>query len=94
MARIEEHSTEPDWNFLNTIHYKDIIEDNWQQLGDYFTPPRMENVKREKKLAWLVTLNQIRKHYSHPQRPNIKEEEYNFLQETLEWLRIKLTVKI
>ena len=94
MARIEEHSTEQDWNFLNTIHYKDIIEDNWQQLGDYFTPPRMENVKREKKLAWLVTLNQIRKHYSHPQRPNIKEEEYNFLQETLEWLRIKLTVKI
>lgn len=90
--RIEEHSNEPDSNFLDTIHYKAIIDDNWALLGEYFTPRGMENAKRDKKLAWLVTLNQIRKRYSHPQRPSIKEEEYNFLKDTAEWLKDKLDV--
>jgi DNA sulfur modification protein DndB len=91
-ARINEGSTEPDWHFLNTIHYREIVEKNWNILGEYFTPPGMDNVKREKKLAWLVQLNAVRKRYSHPQRDIITEEEYNFLDNLSKWLRQKINI--
>jgi DNA sulfur modification protein DndB len=91
-ARIDAHSSEPDWNFLTTIHYRDIIDKNWALLGNYFTPPSMENEKKDKRLSWLVKFNSIRQRYSHPQRDIIKEEEFNFLKETHEWLKAKLNV--
>ena len=28
-ARIDSGSNEPDWHFLNTIHYREIIDKNW-----------------------------------------------------------------
>jgi len=90
-ARIEAGAAEPDWNFLNTIHYDSIITGNWSLLGTYFTPPGMENVKREKKLLWLNKLNAVRQRYSHPQRDTITEDEYEFLKETWGWLEKKLT---
>jgi DNA sulfur modification protein DndB len=84
--RIDAGTGEPDWNFLNTIHYYTIIEKNWDIFGNYFTMPGMDNVKRSKKLDWLQQLNSIRQKYSHPQRENTTEEEYNFLKEIHEWL--------
>ncbi len=91
-ARIDAGTSEPDWNFLNTIHYRDIVEKNWTLLGDYFTPPGMENAKKEKRLSWLVKLNKARQRYSHPQRDVITEEEFKFLTELYAWLKVKLVV--
>ena len=89
-ARIDTGSDEPDHNFLCTIHYRGIINDNWPLLGAYFTPPGMENSKKEKRLSWLVELNIIRQRYSHPQRDVITEDEYNFLVELYDWLQVQL----
>lgn len=89
--RIQAGTGEPDWHFLNTIHYDSIITRKWSLLGDYFTPPGMENAKREKRLSWLSRLNAVRQRYSHPQRDIITEDEYNFLEELWGWLEKKLT---
>lgn len=84
--QIESKTMEPIENFLNTIHYVTIIEANWTLLGNYFTKPGMEKVKKDKKLEWLKKFNGIRQKYSHPQRENTTEDEYNFLIEIKEWL--------
>ena len=89
-ARIDGGSTEPDWNFLSTIHYREIIEKNWNLLGNYFTAPGQESIRRDKKLSWFVRFNLIRQRYSHPQRDIITEEEYKFLEELRDWLGNKL----
>jgi len=89
-ARIDSGSTEPDWHFLSTIHYRSIISKNWGLLGECFTPPDMHNVSKERKLSWLVRLNGLRQKYSHPQRDIITEEEYNHLRQLYEWLESKL----
>jgi DNA sulfur modification protein DndB len=89
-ARIDNGSAEPDWHFLNTIHYRSIIEKNWGLLGEFFTPPGMHNASKEKRLSWLVRLNSLRQKYSHPQRDIITEEEHNYLQELDGWLETQL----
>jgi DNA sulfur modification protein DndB len=89
-ARIDKGSTEPDSNFLNTMHYIEIIEKQWTLLGNHFTPPGFGSEKKPKRLQWLNKFNSIRQKYSHPQRENTTEEEYNFLEETKEWLEISL----
>lgn len=90
LRKIDEGTEEPEWHFLNTIHYLSIIDKNWGILGEYFTPPGMENEKKLKKLEWLRNFNSVRQKYSHPQRENTTEKEYNFLKETHEWLQKKL----
>jgi len=89
-ARIDSGTDEPDWNFLNTIHYRAIVDRNWPLFGGYFTPPGMDNANKGKKLSWLVQLNKVRQRYSHPQRLVLTEAEYKFLKETYEWLTVKL----
>jgi len=86
----EEKSEAEPWEFLDTIHYKEIIENKWNLLGDYFTEPGKESESKKKRLTWLVKFNSIRKRYSHPQRPNITEEEYNYLTNIYQWLQNKL----
>jgi len=88
--KIEKGSTEPEENFLNTIHYMDIISNNWNELGNYFTPPGFNNESKLKKLSWLKDFNDIRQKYTHPQREPITEKELNFLKELFGWLKIKL----
>jgi len=88
--KIDKKSTEPESNFLNTIHYYSIIDENWTLLGNFFSPPGTENMKKAKRLKWLQRFNSVRQKYSHPQRENTTEEEYNFLVETKNWLEISL----
>lgn len=88
--RIDAGTGEPDWNFLNTIHYYKIIEKHWGLLGKFFTRSGTENLKRSKKLEWLQKFNSIRQKYSHPQRENTTEEEYNFLVEIKVWLETSI----
>lgn len=89
-TRLDQRSSEPIQNFLNTIHYKDIIKENSTFLINYFTQPGMENAAQDKKLSWLVKFNSIRQKYSHPQRDIITEGEYSYLKELFKWLQIKL----
>ena len=91
-AKIDVGTTEPDWNFLNTIHYETIIEKHWSLFGEYFTHPGTKNLKKSKKLEWLRKFNSVRQKYSHPQRENTSEEEYNLLVETKNWLEDALKV--
>jgi len=89
----EDRSEESPWKFLDTIHYKEIIESHWGLLGNFFTPPGMENESKKKKLEWLVKLNSIRKKYSHPQREPVTEEECNCLKEIYEWLQRRMAIQ-
>lgn len=88
--KIEKGSTEPQENFLNTIHYRDIISENWEELGNYFTPPGFGNESKVKKLSWLKDFNDIRQKYTHPQREPITENELSFLKELNDWLVVQL----
>ncbi len=87
----EDNSAEEPWNFLDTIHYKEIISTQWSILGELFTPPKMEQASKKKKLTWLDKLNSIRKKYSHPQREKVTEDEYNELVEMHKWLVMRLS---
>ena len=89
-TQIQAESAEPPYNFLNTINYHDIIKANFSLLGAYFTRQGEERIKKEKKLDWLKKFNQIRQKYSHPQRENTTEEEYNFLIQIKHWLEKSL----
>ncbi|NHZ85552.1 MAG: DGQHR domain-containing protein [Planctomycetia bacterium] len=90
--KIEKKSTEPLENFLNTIHYYEIIvsSQNWDILGNYFTPPGFSNEGKPKKLNWLKEFNNIRQKYTHPQREPITEKELETLQQLYSWLKINL----
>jgi len=81
-----DHGSGSDENFLCTIHYRDIIKHNWNSLGEFFTEPGKENAAKDKKISWLVTFNSIRQKYSHPQRENITEDEFEFLKKLHKWL--------
>ncbi len=86
----QESSSESPWKFLDIIHYKEIINYQWNLLGDFFTPPGMEQASRKSKLSWLDDINSIRNKYSHPSREKVTEKEYNDLEEIYEWLQKKL----
>lgn len=88
--KIDTGTGEPEWHFLDTIHYAVIIENYWTLLGNYFTHPDQKSGNKKKKLEWLRKFNSIRQKYSHPQRENTTEEEYAFLVETKEWLEKSL----
>ena len=88
--KIDAGTTEPEWHFLDTIHYATIIEKEWTLFGNYFTHPNHKSGNKKKKLEWLRNFNSIRQKYSHPQRENTTEEEYNFLVETKNWLENSL----
>jgi len=91
VLRKEDEKSEADaWKFLDTIHYKEIVEKNWEILGYYFTEPGTERASKKKKISWLVKFNSVRKKYSHPQREKVTEEEYNDLLKTYNWLQEKL----
>ncbi|MCP4581688.1 MAG: DGQHR domain-containing protein [candidate division Zixibacteria bacterium] len=84
--RIRDSKKANDWEYLDPIDYKEILLKNWDTFVDYYTPPDMANAAKLKKLGWIVRFNDIRKKYSHPQRENTTEEEFNFLVKTKEWL--------
>ena len=85
--RIDQGSTEPEWRYLTTVSYSEIIKQNWNLLGEAMTEPRMENAAKDKRIGWLITFNSIRQKYSHPQRESVTESEYQFLEELWGWLQ-------
>lgn len=86
LIRIDQDSVEPDWRYLTTVNYSEIIKANWELLGDALTEPGMHNSGKDKRLGWLVKFNAIRQKYSHPQRESVTESEYKYLEELWGWL--------
>lgn len=86
LRRIAKKSKEHDSCFLDLIDYRKIIEENWDLLGNKYTPPSLEQAAKKKRLEWLVRFNTIRQKYSHPQRESTTEEEYEFLKDIDKWL--------
>ena len=70
-----------------TIHYYSIVYGNWELLGNYFTKPGEEQIKKSEKLNWLNKFNTIRQKYSHPQREKVTETELEELEKIHEFLK-------
>ena len=87
--KLKTNKSEPDENFILPIDYVKIIERNnvSSKLGNLLTPPSLEQKSKKDKLNWIVKFNSIRQKYSHPQRDNVKEEEYIFLGEAIAWVK-------
>lgn len=71
------------------INYKDITIKNWNLLKDTLSPN--PNMSKAKGLAWFDELNKIRNKISHPERGQVSEEEFKFLEELDERLKVKIT---
>jgi len=86
--RINDDKEANDWEFLDPLDYQSILSKHWDIFAEYFTPPELNknNIGKNRKLKWLEVFNDIRKKYSHPQRENTTEKEYEFLVNTKEWL--------
>lgn len=83
---IEVDPPEPPENFLLVLDYQKIIKTNWQLLGDTFTPPKQKHGNKDVKLSWFVKFNSIRNRVMHPERQDVTEEEYNFINDIKNWL--------
>ena len=86
LLRIDQGSSEPEWRYLTTISYGEIIKQNWMLFGEPMTEPGKESAAKDKRIGWLNKFNSIRQKYSHPQRESVSEEEYDFLVELWGWL--------
>jgi hypothetical protein len=89
---IAEKRIEPEENYLDTIHYHEIIKmkEHKQEFIPIFTPPNAEREKEDNKTKWFVKFNSVRIKYSHPERRNVSEEELKFLEELQGWLLPRL----
>jgi len=86
-----DESHDPPESFFELINSVPMINQNWTLLGDYFSPPGSGQDSKKKKLAWISEWNDLRKRYSHPQKPGvITEEEYLWLEKTSEWIYEKI----
>lgn len=88
---VEADPPEPPENFLLVLDYQKIVRDNWKLLGDVFTPPNMQQSKKEDKISWFVKFNTIRNRVMHPERQDVTEEEYNFVRTIKVWLLSRIT---
>ena len=77
-------------SFLYMSSYHRIVEANWGDLGNTFTPPGLESAKKSSRISWMENMNSIRSKYSHPPDDPVSEQEYRFLLETRDWLQKRL----
>ena len=89
---------EPQENYLNLIHYKDIILDNAGDVFDIgvFTSPEQKgkSIRAKKKLDWFFQISDARSKCTHPEREIVTEEAYNFVREVYDWLLPRLRADI
>ncbi|PLW79927.1 hypothetical protein C0585_05255 [Candidatus Woesearchaeota archaeon] len=78
IRKIEEQSKKHESNFLTLIEYRKIIQKNWDIMENEFSDPNAKSGKKNK-TEWMVSFNNIRKKYSHPQRESCTEEDLNNL---------------
>lgn len=92
--RIDQGSSEHESRFLTTIDYYEIINSKWSIFKDNLTPPGMETKNKVNRIEWLKKFNSIRQKYSHPQRENVSEKEYELLVKIKNWLEKSIVPSI
>jgi DNA sulfur modification protein DndB len=67
------------------IHYKSVIQDNWELLRDRLAPDKSG---KKKGTEWIDQLSRLRNIVAHPsRRQTLTFEQVNQAQDYLEWLR-------
>ncbi len=80
------------WDCLYLIDYKDILTRNhklWQERFEKrYTRPGEENKSGgwQKRVSWIVQLNEIRRNVSHQNSIGVSDEDYALLCELRDWL--------
>ena len=76
--------------FVDLIDWSEIINQNFNLLGDLFTINAKMNDSKKKKLGWLVDVNEIRRIVAHPPRGGVSDEQLEFLNDVNGKLMLKL----
>lgn len=76
--------------YFNLIHYQKIISKNWELFKDKYGFSEAGSSKI-KQLAWFDKLNAIRNKIAHPERGKVSQEEFDFLNEIIEKLKVVVT---
>lgn len=87
---VKEKRVENEWNYLMLINYKEIALNNWKLFDNIFTPPKQTSAKKGDRVSWFNKMNKIRNKCFHPERSDVKEEEYIFIKTLSEWLKPRL----
>ncbi len=69
--------------YLDLIDYKKIVltSSNWSSIFQEYFTLTSESGDKNKKVTWIVKLNEMRKTVSHPERGLLNKEEANFVKE-------------
>ncbi len=81
-------------NYLNFIHYRSIVEDNWGLFGDLLAPGKQTQSKSVRS-EWMEEVNRIRQFTAHGSSGTwVSFEDLDFLKGKLEWLKVVPTPDI
>jgi len=86
----EDSEHKPQEKQLDLIDYKEIANKKWQLFKEPFSPD--PNMSKAKALSWLDEMNRIRRKIAHPERGQVSEEEYIFLEKINELINDRLTL--
>jgi DNA sulfur modification protein DndB len=83
----DENSRGERENYLNFIHYRAIIEDNWPLFADLLAPGKQTHSKAVR-TEWMEKVNRIRQITAHGSTGTwVSFEELDFLRDKLDWLK-------
>ena len=71
-------------SYLSLIHYQDIALQNWELFRDAFTMDEKDIGNRQKCVAWVKRLNDIRNVTHHPEKGLLDAQEMDFVNRTAE----------
>jgi hypothetical protein len=75
--------------YLDLIHYRAIVMQNWPTFGPVFAYGKVGN--KEKRTEWLARVNEIRKIAMHASRgATVTFEQLSELGGYLDWLRARV----
>lgn len=73
--------------YLDFIHYREIVHDNWLLFGDVLAPGK-QNQNKSSRTDWMDRTNKIRQIAAHGSSGTwVSFEELDFLKANLEWLK-------
>jgi DNA sulfur modification protein DndB len=77
--------------FIDLIHLKKIIDENWSLFGEIFTLYATSNDNKTKRLAWFTKMNGIRNNVSHTIKgKGVSAEELEFVRSIHKELLVRL----
>lgn len=76
----------PDNKWMNLIDYFEIVKHEKGDLLNTLTPQQLKSASFDNRMKWFTQWNKIRNKFSHPEKGNIMEDEYNLLKDVKDWL--------